>query len=419
MSLSKRQSAATLKRRKFIQLGTTSVAAFVIGPSISKTDLLANKMIDRDIFRTPLCDILGIQFPIIQAGMGGTVATPELAAKVSEAGGLGIIGVTFLPPDEIRNRIHRVRELTKKPFGVNLLLQEGIVPTLDVTKIPAGKVNEVQQRLNIFRTRLGIPEQHIPPAAVPDLVKAALEVIIEENVPVWSIGLGKPTQEQVKLCHNKGIKVIAMVSTVENAKEIAETGVDVIIAQGSEAGGHRSTFSKRDSKEDACIGTMSLVPQVVDAVRQPVVAAGGITDGRSLAAALALGASGVLIGTRFVATKESGAPEFHKQAILKTSSDYTTVTDKFSGSYARVIRNTFTNEYEKTTSAVLPPWVHYLTAQDIYKAAKEKNNPEYYTLWAGQSAGQIKNIPGADEVVHAIIKEAAQVIKRLPKFIKT
>jgi nitronate monooxygenase len=263
---------------------------------------------------------------------------------------------------------------------------------------------------------LGIPEQHNKPIPVPDLVKAALEVILEENVPVWSIGLGNPSPEQVMLCHNKGIKVIAMIATVENAKEVSRSGVDVIIAQGSEAGGHRSTWLKRGSKEDACIGTMALVPQVVDAVKQPVVAAGSITDGRALAAALALGASGVLVGTRFLATKESGAPEFHKQAVLKTSSDSTTVTDKLSGSYARVIRNTITTEYEKVNGPVLPPWVHYLTAGDIYKAAREKNSADFYTLWAGQGVGHIKNIPGADEVVLSLIHEAKEVIKRLPKY---
>lgn len=417
MSLSKRQSAALLKRRKFIQLGTSSMAAFVIGPSIGKTALMPPHFNDTKL-HTSLCDVLGIQFPILQAGMGRTVATPELAAKVSEAGGLGIIGVAFLAADEVRNRIRRVRELTRKPFGVNLLLQDGIVPTLDVSTIPAEKVKEVQQSLNKIRNKLGIPEQNTPLKPVPDLVKAALEVILEEKVPVWSIGLGKPTKEQVTLCHDNGIKVIGMIATVEDAKEISETGIDVIIAQGGEAGGHRSTWKKRDSKEDACIGTMALVPQVVDAVKQPVVAAGSIADGRSLVAALALGASGVLIGTRFVATKESGAADFYKQAILKASSDNTTVTDKLTGSYARVIRNTITNEFEKSNSPVLPSWVHLLAAQDIYRAAVEKNNTEFYTLWAGQCVGQIKNIPGADEVVRSIIKEAADVIKRLPMFVK-
>jgi nitronate monooxygenase len=393
-------------------MGASSAAAIFVGPSFN----LINSSVDKKNFpsnlHTPLCDLLKIKFPILQSGMG-SVATPELAAKVSEAGGLGIIGATLIPPDELRKRIKRVRELTKKPFGVNFLLHEGIISPIDTTKIPDNQVQQVQLMLNSFRNRLGIPEKHDPPEQVPDWVKEALDIILEENVPVWSIGLGKPTPEQVKRCHDKGMKVIAMIATVENAKEVSQTGVDVVVAQGGEAGGHRSTWLKRNSKEDACIGTMALVPQVVDAIKQPVVAAGAITDGRALAAALALGASGVLIGTRFVATKESGAPEFHKQAILKTSSDYTTITDKLSGGYARVIRNTLTTEYEKSNAPVLPPWVHYLAAEDIYLAARKNNNPEYYTLWAGQGVGQIQNIPGADEVVRSIVSEATAVIQRL------
>jgi len=416
MSLSKKfRVSSPLKRRKFIRMGTLSAAAAVVGQAFMTHSTLEDEKTDADYFHTPLCDILGIKFPVIQSGMG-SVATPELAAKVSEAGGLGIIGATFLPPDELRQRIHRVRQLTRKPFGVNFLLHEGIVSPMDVNKIPDAQVQEVQQVLNNFRTQLGIPEKHDKPIAVPDFIKAALDVIVDENVPVWSIGLGKPTPEQVMFCHNKGTKVIAMIATVENAIEVSQTGVDVIIAQGSEAGGHRSTWLKRGSKEDACIGTMALVPQVVDAVKQPVVAAGSITDGRALAAALALGASGVLVGTRFLATKESGAPEFHKQAVLKTSNDFTTVTDKLSGGYARAIRNTFTTEYEKRNGAVLPPWVHYLAAEDIYMAARKNNRPEFYTLWAGQGIGHIQDIPGADEVVLSLIREAKEVIKKLPKY---
>ncbi|MFL5788478.1 MAG: NAD(P)H-dependent flavin oxidoreductase [Flavisolibacter sp.] len=365
-----------------------------------------------EILHTDLCDLLGIKYPIIQSGMG-SVATPELAAKVSEAGGLGIIGAALISTDELRNRIKRIRELTKKPFGVNLLLHEGIVHPIDIHKIPEAQTKEVQKVLNKFRDELNIPEKHGEPEELPETVNAAFEVLLEEKVPVWSIGLGKPTTEQVKRCHDKGIKIIAMIATVENAIEVAMTGVDVIIAQGSEAGGHRSTWLKRSSNEDACIGSMALIPQVVDAVKQPVVAAGGITDGRGLTAALALGASGVLIGTRFVATKESGAPDFHKQAILKTSSDNTRVTDKFSGSYARAIRNSFIDRYEKETTAVLPPWVHYLTAEDIYLAARKNNKPEYYTLWAGQGAAHIKNIPGADEVVLSMVNEAIENIQKL------
>ena len=418
MSFSKRKDARFWKRRGFLKAGASSAAALVIGQSVSSANLIdSEKNVFSKFLHTPLCEILGIKYPLIQAGMGG-VAGPELAASVSEAGGLGIITGTFQQPDELRKRIRRIRQLTNKPFGVNLMLQREMIVPVDIRKIPDEQVQEVQQILNQFRTQLGIPLQQGLTVPVPDLLREEFEIILEENVPVWSIGLGKPTIEQVERCHEKGIKVMAMICTVKDAIEVSETGVDIIIAQGSEAGGHRSTWIKRESKEDACIGTMALVPQVVDAVKQPVIAAGGITDGRGMAAALALGAGAVLIGTRFIATKESMASDLHKQAVLKADSDNTTVTDKLSGAYARVIRNSYTAQYEKANAPVLAPWVQMLAARDIYRAALEKNMPEYYSLWAGQGVGQIKNIPEAAEVVSSIIKEAGESIERMRKYIK-
>jgi nitronate monooxygenase len=189
----------------------------------------------------------------------------------------------------------------------------------------------------------------------------------------------------------------------------------VIIAQGSEAGGHRSTWIKKESREHASIGTLALVPQVVDVVKQPVVAAGGINDGRGLVASLALGASGVLIGTRFIVTRESAASEMHKLAIINASSDNTTVTDKCSGAYARVIRNKFTNDYEKNNGPALPPWVQLQAARDIFRASVEKNQPEFFSLWAGQGVGQIKTIPGADEIIKSIVEESISVLSGLSK----
>ena len=411
----KKAFASVLRRRQFINMGTSSAMAMVISRSVGGAT--TGEHDDEDSLHTRLCDILGIQFPLVQAGMGG-VAGPELAAIVSESGGLGIVAGTFQPADELRRRIRKVKELTRKPFAVNLMLHEDMINPKDIAGIPQSQVQEVQKILNGFREQLGIPLQNTLSIPVPDLLAEQFEIILEEKVPIWSIGLGKPSADQVRRCKEKGVKIVAMISTVEDAKELSATGVDVIVAQGSEAGGHRSTWLKRSSKEEACIGTLALVPQVVDAVQQPVIAAGSISDGRGMAAALALGASGVLIGTRFIATKESMASDLHKQAILKASSDHTIVTDKFSGAYARVIRNSYTDQYERAGGKVLPPWVHLLAARDINRAAIEKNKPEFYSLWAGQGVGQIRNIPGADEVVRSIIKQARDTIQKLPSFIK-
>src|SRR2546430_5641507 len=294
--------------------------------------------------RTSLCDLLGIEYPILQSGMGG-VAGPELVAEVSRAGGLGILAALRLSADQVRTGIRRVRELTDRPFGVNLWLHTDIRPPVDPATLPQETIQRVQGTLNTFRDRLGLAATAARPAPVPDLINEAFEVILEERVPVWSIGLGNPGRDMVARCLERGIKIVAMVATVDDARAVAAAGVDAVIAQGSEAGGHRSTWVKPASREMAQIGAMALVPHIVDAVDVPVIASGGLADGRGLVAALALGAVGVLLGTRFVATRESGAAEFWKKALLERGSEATTGTDAFTGLYARALRSAFPEEY--------------------------------------------------------------------------
>jgi nitronate monooxygenase len=364
-------------------------------------------------FRTDLCELLGIEYPILQSGMGN-VAGPDLVAEVSEAGGLGILAALNLTPEALREGIAKVRARTRRPFGVNLWFHRDIRPPVDVAALPETTVRQVQGVLNRFRERLGIPTTTARPGPLPDLVDAAFEVILEERVPVWSIGLGDPGRDLVRRCHERGVKVIAMIATVEDARAVADAGVDAIVAQGSEAGGHRSTWVKRESREAASIGTMALVPQVVDAVRVPVVAAGGIADGRGLVSALALGASGILLGTRFVATRESGAPEFWKKALLERGSDATTVTDVFTGLYARTLVNTFNTEYAASGAPVLPALVQARAAMDIYAESTKQQTGEYFPMHAGQSLGLIHNLPGAGDVVREIVREARAVLAALP-----
>lgn len=406
-------------RRDFLELGATTTAMATLGDiaQVSPAES-ANQQVTKPVFRTALCDLLGIEYPILQAGMGSGVGSPDLAAAVSQAGGLGIITGSLMPPDALRQAIRQVRKLTDRPFGVNLVLNNDLRPPKDAAQIPDSLIKTVQSTLNRFRDRLGIPATTARPPAIPDLLNAAFEVILEERVPVWSIGLGNPTPAMVERCRKLSVKVIAMVSTVDDAKAVAASGVDAIVAQGSEAGGHRSTWVKRESRERANIGGMALVPQVVDAVRTPVIAAGGITDGRGVVAALALGASGVLIGTRFIATRESGAPDFYKQALLKADSDATTVTDKFTGMYARVLRNTFTEEYEATGAPPLPPFFQFLAISDIVKATTEKGSGEYYPLYAGQGVGALRDLPRAADVVQSLVRETRSVMEGLPQRIK-
>jgi nitronate monooxygenase len=364
-------------------------------------------------FRTTLCELLGIDYPIVQSGMGA-IAGPELVAEVCRAGGLGILAGLNVPPDTLRAAIRRVRELTDRPFGVNLWLHRALRPPLDPAEISDEALRGAQGILNRFRQHLGIPTTLDRPPRAPDFLDATIAVVLEERPPVFSAALGWLEPELAAECRRRGIKVMGMVSTVEDARAAAAAGADVIVAQGGEAGGHRSIDGKPASPEAVAVGLMALVPQVVDAVRVPVVAAGGIADGRGLVAALALGASGVLLGTRFVATRESLAPDLYKKRLLESESGDTTLTDTLSGLWARALANRFTREYIESGAPVLPPLVQRNAANDVFVASLKRGDPDYYPMMAGQSVGLVRDLPGAGDVVTAVIREARAVLGALP-----
>jgi nitronate monooxygenase len=355
-----------------------------------------------------LCDLLSIRHPIVQSGMG-RVAGPELAAEVSRAGGLGILAGLNLPPDDLRAQIRRVRALTDKPFGVNLWLHPDLRPPIDPARLAAADVAAANDALNAARRQVGAAEEHAAPGARADDIDAKIEVVLDERVPVWSIGLGLPERKVVDQCRGRGVRVMVMVTNVEDARAADALGVDTIVAQGAEAGGHRSAW--RPGTAD--VGTFALVPEIVDSVNVPVVAAGGIADGRGLVAALALGAAGALLGTRFVATRESMAADAWKQAILRSSSSATTVTRAFTGLPARVLRNRFEEEYGASGAPVLPGLLQAALETGMWTAATRQGNADYFPLYAGQSVGMIHDLPSAADVVEAIVREAADVMARL------
>jgi len=369
----------------------------------------------RLVLRTRLCDLLGIDYPVLQSGMG-LIAGPDLVAAVSSAGALGIVAGFMLGADPLRAAIRDVRAGTKRPFGVNLWLSADLRPSGSAGRPSDDIVEKIQAALNPIRATIGLPPVTTTPSLPPDLVSGALEVVLDERVPVLSIAVGNPGPELVAECHRRGIKVISMVTTVADGLTVEASGVDAVVAQGVEAGGHRAHFEKPPSPEVGAIGTLALVPQLVDALRIPVIAAGGIADGRGVVAALALGASGVLMGTRFVATRESMAFASFKKALLEESADATTVTDVFTGRYARVLRNGFSESYRRSGAPVLPfPW-HYLVAGDIYRQAVAKDQRDAFPLVAGQSVGLINNLPTAAEVVESVVREARAVMQeRLPR----
>jgi nitronate monooxygenase len=374
----------------------------------------------------PLCKLLDIRYPIIQAGMAGQT-TAELVGTVSNAGGLGILGATRMTADQLLTTIKKIKKITVKPYGVNLWSG------------PSENNNNqgmasVQQFLNEkFRKSLNIPLKSVLPQEENDNQKNTsdlsststlseqIQIILEENVPVASFAMGDPVKFIDKI-HSRDTKVMSMVTNVEDAITLAKNGSDIIMAQGAEAGGHRSIFnSVSNDKDVALIGTMALVPQIVDNLKKeikdksiPVIAAGGIVDGRGLVAALALGASGVAIGTRFLVCHESGALQGYKERLLSAKETDTIVTRVFTGHPARVLRNSFVDEYSKTGAEPPLGWpLQRLLTEDIYSNAQTKNNAEFYPLYSGQGLRMLKESQSAGEIVKEIIYEAKEHLEKL------
>jgi len=324
---------------------------------------------------TSLCSLLGIEKPIIQAGMG-FVARSELAASVSEAGGLGVIGAAFLTLDELRQEIRKVKDRTDKPFGVDILFATYGRPSKD-------------PRIDEFT----------------DEVRKQIDIVFEEGVPILASGLGNPAPV-VPQAHEAGIKVISLVGNTKNAKRVAAGGVDVVVAQGYDGGGHTGR-----------VGTFTVVPAVVDCVKQPVVAAGGIADGRGLVAALALGAVGIWLGTRFVASKEAYAHMNYKNKIAEIDDEGTTRTRCFTGKPCRVIKNKTSAEWESREAEIEPfpiqiAKISEYIGENIYEAARLHGKIDIGSCAAGQSSVLIHEVKSAADIVNEIIKEADEILEK-------
>ncbi len=354
---------------------------------------------------TPLCDLLGVRYPIIQAPMAGGWTTPEMASAVSQAGGFGVLAGAGVPPEQLREDIRTVRALTDKPFGVNFLLAPPEPGNRDVAA--------VQRFLDGFRKVFDLPPGETDLGPPPFELSEQLETVFQERVPVVSTGLGNPG-DLVERAHAEGMLVVSMVTTVEEAILVVERGADVVVAQGAEAGGHRSAFDLGPGDEAPLVGTLALVPQVVDAVDVPVVAAGGIVDGRGLVAALALGAAGVQIGTRFLLARESGAHPAYRERLLAATEVDTVVTRVFTGRPARGLRNRFVEEYLSAGSEPLAWPLQRAAAGDIYRASQNAGNADYSPLLAGQGLRMLKGGPqGAAGIVEEVVSEAGAVLSRL------
>ena len=315
--------------------------------------------------RTRLTDLLDIEHPVMLAGMGG-VSYSQLVAAVSEAGGIGTLGASTMGPDELPEEMAEVRRLTGKPFGVDLL------------------------------------------TALPGQVERGIQSVIEGGASIFVAGLGVP-REVIDLLHSKNVLVGSMCGKVRHAVSAVAGGVDFVVAQGTEGGGHTGT-----------VATMALVPQVVDAVgdKVPVVAAGGLFDGRGLVASLALGADGVWIGTRFIATPEARAVNGYKETLLALPEDGTVISRAFTGKTCRVVRNEWTNHYESNPGDLQP-----FPAQAVASMKAGVNHLGYPSgtdvdvtkefMPCGQGVGGIDELVPAGDIVRQMVAEAEAIIDRV------
>jgi enoyl-[acyl-carrier protein] reductase II len=311
------------------------------------------------LLRTPVCDLFGIEVPICLAGMGGVSMAP-LVAAVSNAGGLGIIGAANLSPDGLRDEIRRTRELTSRPFAVDLL------------------------------------------APIPEMIEPYLPVLFEEEVRLFVAGLAVPEKHLGEM-KRRGMKIMVMTGKVQHAVRAEQAGADVVAAQGTEAGGHTGE-----------IGTLALVPQVVDAVKIPVLAAGGITDGRGLIAALALGAQGVVIGTRFIATPEATAARQYREALVNARQDDTVRTRCYSGKPLRTLKNPYVAAYEAEPATIkrFPEQLAISSARQVMAYWNPEADPAKTCMPAGQGVGSFHDVRPAGEVLRAIAAQAEPILRR-------
>ncbi len=354
--------------------------------------------------KTRICEILEIEHPIVLAGMGGA-STPELAAAVSNAGGLGVLGAAGCGPRQLREWINRTRELTDKPFGVDTLLpasvrrasyddSEGPTPQdlLPERKEFAREFMAKQGLERIDRASVARPEPDGPPMFTKEFFDAQMDVVIEERVPVYASGLGNPGPWMERLRAN-GTKVLAVVGKVKHAIQVMSSGLDIIVAQGHDGGGHNSP-----------IGTLALIPQVVDAAGDtPVLGAGGITDGRGIAAAMVLGAAGAWVGSAFLVAEESGILDFQKQAIVDAAEEDTVVSKTVTGKPARVIRSLWTDTWARDGRETLPMPFQGMVSGPVMAAANRDSRGDINPGFAGQGIGMIKAVRPAAEIFNELV----------------
>ena len=339
------------------------------------------------------------ELPIVLAPMAGS-STVELVVAVCEAGGLGILPCAYATPEQVVAHVAAVRAGTKRPFGVNLFVER------QPYEPDAARIAASHERLHAYRQELGIPHPSVP-AVPPEHYAAQIDAVIEARPALFTFTFGIPEAATLARFRAARIPVMGTATTVAEARALKDAGVDGIVAQGAEAGAHRGTFLAPVA--ESLVGTLALVPQVVDAAGLPVFAAGGIGDGRGIAAVLALGATAAAVGTSFLLAREAGISQAHRAALRSERAAQTILTRVFSGRPARGIPNRATRELRDPEDVAPYPFQNAMT-RDIRNAAAAQANPEFLALWAGQAAPLAREAAARD-IVARLMREARAAVE--------
>src|ERR1700722_9787488 len=351
--------------------------------------------------RNPLTEKLGIDYPIVQGPLGG-LSSQRLTAAVSNFGGLGSFGAHGLSPEAIKDVIAEIRSLTSKPFAINLWvsMEDEGARTSEETAF-----NRSLAPLAAHLAALGAPRPAYKPYS-PARFEDQARVLLDANVPVFSFICGVPPREILEECRAKSIITIGTATTPDEAAGLQDAGVDAVVASGFEAGGHRGSFLR--SAEDSLTGTFALVPQIVDIVDVPVIAAGGIGDARGVIAALALGADAVQLGTAFLACEESGASHLHREALLGKHARRTALTRGFTGRLARGIHNRLMEELNQEGTGILPYPLQRILVRNLSIAAEAGGRSDLLPLWAGQSAN-LSRCTDVSAFCNSLVNDVSQI----------
>ena len=345
-------------------------------------------------------ELLGVDRAIIQAPMAGGITTPALVAEVSNAGGLGMIAAGSLAPDDLRSLIRETKEMTGKHFGVNLFIPRNF----EVTD------SDIENALRLLRPAydaFGLEQEPVTPAAPGDIREKfdrQLDVVIEEEVPVVSFIFGVPAADPLSRLKSSGIVTLATATTAGEAADIAAAGLDAVVLQCAEAGGHRGAHP--GTSEDSLIGLMSLISGSVKRVDIPVIASGGIMTGREIVSAGVLGAEGVQMGTAFLAALESGAHPLHKKILTESEDIPAVLTKLFTGRQARAVKNRFISEFGMFEDGMTAYPVQRSLTQPFQDASKRTGSPDYAMLLAGQGKQYARHMPAA-ELIEVLSREVS------------